>query len=113
MKNSSVGKAPRLSPVEGVEIVILGTTDKLTICYITAQPGAVIADHSHPNDQIGTCIKGAGELVSGGKVFNTLPGTSWTIPGGEVHKWKSTSDVPTILVEGFSPPREDYVSKAK
>jgi len=113
MNDLRVRKAPRLTPGGGVEIVILGTTEKLTICYITAQPGAVIADHSHPNDQIGTCIKGAGELVSGGKVFNTLPGTSWTIPGGEVHKWKSTSDVPTILVEGFSPPREDYVSKAK
>jgi quercetin dioxygenase-like cupin family protein len=113
MKDSSVAKAPRLSPAKGVEIAILGTTDKLTLCYITAQPGAVIEDHSHPNDQIGTCLKGAGELVSGGKIFRTLPGTSWTIPGGEAHRWKSTSDDLTILVEGFSPPRKDYVSKAK
>jgi quercetin dioxygenase-like cupin family protein len=83
------------------------------LVYITAKPGAVIASHSHPHDQIGTCVQGAGELVSGGRRLKTVPGASWTIPGGEPHEWRSTSKEDTILIECFSPPREDYLSKAK
>ena len=113
VKTNSIDKAPRVSPAKGVEIIILGHSDKVMLVHIIAQQGSVIADHSHPHDQIGTCIRGEGELVSGGKKFKTVPGASWSIPGGETHSWINTAKSETILIETFSPPREDYLSKAK
>jgi len=113
MKTNSVEKAPRMNPAKGVEIILLGNTDKVMLTHIICQPGAVIAEHSHPHDQIGTCIQGEGELISGDKKLKTVPGASWCIQGGEPHSWKNTNKGETILVETFSPPREDYLSKAK
>jgi len=113
MKHTTWDKAPSLNPVEGVKITILGSKDNLTLCHIFAEPGAVIADHNHPNEQIGTCIKGVGELTSGGKVLKTIPGTSWTIPANETHRYINTGTEPVEMIEAFSPPREDYTSVAK
>ena len=113
MKPNTIDKAPKVSPAKGVEIVIIGSTDRVMLTYITAQPRAVVPDHSHPHDQIGTCIQGEGTLTSGGKKLKTLPGTSWTIPGGESHDWVNTSRGVSVLIECFSPPREDYAAKAK
>jgi quercetin dioxygenase-like cupin family protein len=113
MKTNSVDKAPRMSPAKGVEIIILGSSEKVMLTYIIAQPGAVVPEHKHPHDQIGTCVQGEGVLTSGGKKFKTIPGASWCIPGGESHDWVNTSKEKTILIETFAPPREDYLSKAK
>jgi quercetin dioxygenase-like cupin family protein len=113
MNTSSWEKAPRMTPAPGVEIRIIGSGDKAMLTYIIAQPGAVVPDHKHPHEQIGTCIKGEGVLTSGGKKFKTVVGASWQIPGGESHDWVNTSKGETILIETFSPPREDYLSKAK
>jgi len=56
MKTNSIDKAPRMSPAKGVEIIILGSSEKVMLTHIIAQPGAVVSDHKHPHDQIGTCI---------------------------------------------------------
>ena len=113
MKTNSVEKAPRMSPAKGIEIIILGYSDKVMLTHIIAKPDSVVPSHSHPHDQIGTCIKGEGILVSGGKTYKTIPGASWYIPGGEVHEWKNTAQGETVLIETFAPPREDYLLKAK
>ena len=113
MKTSNLEKAPKMSPAQGVEIKIIGSGDKCMLTYITAQPGAIVPEHNHHHEQIGTCIKGEGILTSGGKTYKTTVGTSWTIPSGEVHDWKCTSKTEAVLIETFSPPREDYLSKAK
>jgi quercetin dioxygenase-like cupin family protein len=113
MKTTTYQKAPKVSPVPGVEITIIGNTDRVMLTYITAQPGAVIPSHAHPHDQVGTCVQGEGELVSGNGKHKTIPGTAWTIPGGEAHDWKNTGTGVAILIETFCPPREDYLAKAK
>ena len=102
-----------MSPAKGVEIIILGHSDRVMLTHIIAQPGAIVPDHIHPHDQIGTCIQGEGILTSGGKTFKTVPGSSWNIPGGESHDWRNISKGVTILIETFAPPREDYLAKAK
>ncbi len=70
-------------------------------------------DHKHPHEQVGTCIKGEGVMTSGSKKLKTVTGVCWVIPGGEAHSWVSTSKGESILLEAFSPPREDYIAKAK
>jgi mannose-6-phosphate isomerase-like protein (cupin superfamily) len=52
-------------------------------------------------------------MTTDGKQFKTIPGACWLIHGGSSHSWVNTSKGETILIEAFSPPREDYIAKAK
>jgi quercetin dioxygenase-like cupin family protein len=110
MKTTRIEAAPRLRPLEGVDMAIIGSGEKVTFIRITAQPGASFPEHSHPNEQIGICMQGGGILVSGGDKINVTPGATWTIPSNEIHSFVTTVDEPTILYEAWSPPREDYLS---
>lgn len=105
--------APSLNPVDGVKISIIGDGKNLTYCYISCNPGAVIDNHSHHNEQIGTCIQGQGTLISGGKTLKIKPGLSWLIPPDELHRFTAEGEKDVLLIEAFSPPRKDYTSVAK
>lgn len=113
MKSSSVEAAPRFEPVEGAEMALIGDGEKMTLTRIYIKPGAVFPDHTHPNEQIGTCVEGRGVLTSGGDVLKVEPGVTWTIPAGEVHRFEAKGDRPVVIYEVWSPPREDYRSMAK
>jgi quercetin dioxygenase-like cupin family protein len=113
MKGSSIEKAPKFQPFKGVEIKILGSKEKLSLCYALIEPGAILIEHSHPSEQIGMCIRGTGELTSGGYILKTSPGTSWTIPANEKHSYRNTGSETVEVIEAFSPPREDYLKLAK
>lgn len=112
MKSSNTELAPRLRPFSGVEMTVLGSGNKMTFLNIIMQPGAVIPDHSHPNEQIGTCLQGEGEMRAGGDILKVNSGVSWTIPANEPHSFMVKGDRIVILYEAFSPPREDYLSIA-
>lgn len=113
MKSSKTEIALRLRPFSGVEMVILGSGNKMTFVNIIMQPEAVIPEHSHPNEQIGTCSQGEGEMRSGGDTLKVTPGVSWTIPANEPHGFIVKGEQIVILYEAFCPPREDYLSIAK
>jgi len=113
MKSTRTDNAPHFKPVKGAEMALIGDGENMTLVRIVAQPGAVFPDHSHPNEQIGTCIEGKGVLTSGGEALEVEPGVTWFIPGGEVHKFVATGDEPVIIHEVWSPPREDYLKLAK
>lgn len=113
MKTSKLENAPKLEPLKGVKIKILGTLEELTLCYIEIQPNTKIEAHKHINEQIGTCIGGTGELNSGGKTIKTRPGSSWAIPPNEIHSYINNGEIPVKIVEAFSPKREDYIKIAE
>lgn len=113
MKSRNVDSAPRLKPADGVEIILIGDGMRLTLAKITCRPGSLIQDHSHPNEQSGTCIEGEGILTSGGKPLKVVPGVAWTILGDEVHSFKVTGKSNAVIIEAFSPPREDYKAMAR
>ena len=112
MKPIRIEDAPRLSPLEGVEMAILGSGERMTLIKMVIQPGAVFPKHAHHNEQIGTCLEGEGELTSGGETLRVEPGVSWTIPANEPHSFVAKGDQPVIIVEAWSPPREDYLAMA-
>jgi quercetin dioxygenase-like cupin family protein len=113
MRSSKLETAPALSPLKGVEMAILGSGEKATFLRITVQPGSTISEHSHHNEQIGTCLEGKGKLVSGGEALQVSPGISWTIFADEPHSFTAEGKQPVVLYEAFSPPREDYLAMAK
>ena len=84
----------------------------MTFMKIRIDADSVLPLHSHPNEQIGTCLEGAGRMTSNGKTFEIHTGDTWTIPSGEEHMFKA-GDTPVKIIEVWSPPREDYRALAK
>lgn len=112
MRSYNLASAPRLVPFEGVEMSILGSGEKMTLIRIVIKPGAIFPEHKHINEQIGVCLEGYGELISNGVRLKVEPGVSWCILANESHSFIN-GDKTTIIIEGWSPPREDYISIAK
>ena len=63
--------------------------------------------HSHPHEQAGTVLSGELELTIEGESRLIRPGDTFIIPGGVEHGAK-TGDIPTRVLDVFSPVREDY-----
>jgi len=113
MRSIRLEEAPTLQPIKGFEMFIIGDGETMTFIKIIVQPGAVIPEHKHHNEQIGTCLEGEGELTSGGETLKVKPGVSWVIPNNEPHSFIALGDKPVVLTEVWSPPRKDYLSMAK
>lgn len=110
---TSWDEAPRFEPFEGVDIRILGNGMYATMCYIVIHPGAVVDWHSHPHEQMGTLISGAGELSTRDKVVKGTPGAAWFLSPNEEHKFETKGDEPAVIIETFAPARTDYVIQVK
>src|SRR3990170_8873515 len=113
MKSIRIETAPKIQPVKGIKMAILGSGDRMTLIRILAQPGSTLAEHSHPHEQIGTCLEGEAELVVGRERLKVEPGVSWAISGGEPHSFVVRGTRPVVIYECWSPPREDYLAMAK
>lgn len=113
MRSTRVEMAPSLRPLQGVEMVILGSGERMTFLKVIVQPGSVIPEHRHHNEQIGTCLEGVGSLVSSGETLRVGPGVCWSISANENHSFTAEGKQPAVLHETFSPPREDYLAMAK
>ena len=95
------------SPAEGVEIKIV-PGEKMTLVFFNLAPDAVIPEHSHPHEQIGTILKGSLELCIGTEKRIVKPGEAWSIPPDVPHSGKNLA-TPAEIIEVFSPPRDDLV----
>jgi quercetin dioxygenase-like cupin family protein len=91
----------------GVEIhTIAGKS--LMLSVVRLEPGSVVADHSHPHEQVGILIEGQLEFTVGGVTRRLGPGDMWRIPGGVVHRVQAL-DRPALALDVFHPVREDYL----
>jgi len=113
MKHLKLGEAPRLEPVKGAHMALIGDGERMTMIRMEIQPGAIVPDHAHPNEQIGTCVEGTGTLTSGGEPIKVEPGVTWAIPADEPHRFEADKNSMVVLIEAWSPPREDYKAMAR
>jgi quercetin dioxygenase-like cupin family protein len=91
----------------GVNIKAINCGMNMIMVEFQMQQGASLPDHSHSNEQSGYCISGCIRLIIAGEAHEMKPGDSWNIPGGTIHKAEVLED--SVLIEVFSPVREDYV----
>lgn len=80
---------------------------------LTIEPGIPTPPHSHPHEQMGHVLEGEGILFAGEESIEIEAGTSFWIPPNVPHNFDATGNKPAILIEAFSPPREDYLQRAK
>lgn len=102
----------RWSEAKPVEMVpglfrrTLGETDKMMVVEVRAEQGVAIPEHSHPHDQAGYVVSGEIALTIAGDEHHFKPGDSYGIPGDVPHS--ATFPVESIVIDIFSPPREEY-----
>jgi quercetin dioxygenase-like cupin family protein len=96
---------------EGVKRRTLGTTDEAMLCEFHLKRGSVVPQHSHMNDQVGYVIHGKLRLTVGDTTEVLSTGDSYAIPGGVIHGAVAVEDC--VLIDSFSPPRNDYRTEAR
>ena len=98
------------NPVEvlpGLVRRTLGTTGDLMLVEWRAEAGMELPSGSHPHQQVGYCVSGVIEITIDGLMTRCQPGDSWQIPGDVEHS--ATFPVESVVIDCFSPVREDYV----
>ena len=97
------------SPAEGVEMRII-PGENMTVVFFSLAPGALVPEHSHPHEQIGTVLEGSVELYIAGEKKIVAAGGAYHIPGNVVHSGQNM-DTPAKVIEIFSPAREDLTQR--
>lgn len=78
-----------------------------SLVAIEIEPGAVVPEHRHPNEQTGFLVHGSMTFTIGGETQELRPGAMWVIPGDVPHAVEAGPDG-AFLVELFAPPRDDW-----
>ncbi|MEO1442119.1 MAG: cupin domain-containing protein [Chloroflexota bacterium] len=97
--------------LEGVQRRTLGTTDEAMLCEFHLATGAKVPQHSHMNDQVGYVISGKLRLTIGDDTQLLSAGDSYAIHGAVDHAAVAEEDC--LLIDSFSPPRNDYRTEAR
>ena len=103
-KNKDRESKPQL---EGVHYKTLTYGAKTSLSEFSLKKGSVIPRHKHPHEQTGYMISGRMMFTIGTERFEAEPGDSWNIPGNVEHNVEVLED--TVVIEVFSPAREDYL----
>ena len=85
--------------------------EKLMLSYVELEPGSVVAEHSHPHEQVGMMIEGQAHFFIGDENKILSKGDMWRIPGGVKHRVVALGKPGDIVraLDIFTPIREDYL----
>lgn len=92
----------------GIRVKTLVYGEKTLLAEFRMQKGAHFTRHQHTHEQTGYLVSGAMRLTLGEKVFEVHPGDSWCVPPNSEHYAESLTE--SVMVQVFSPLREDYLS---
>ena len=81
--------------------------DAMTLARITLARGAVVARHSHPNEQIATVLSGRLRFRLGDEERVVAAGASLLIAGDVPHEVEALED--SVVLDAFAPRREDWI----
>lgn len=104
-KKSLAGKHTEL--IKGVHLKAAVYGKQTLLTEVRMDQGAIIPPHKHPHEQTGYLVSGQLEFLVDGEHITASPGDSWNIPGNVEHG--ATALVNSVVVEVFSPVREDYL----
>jgi len=92
---------------------IIFFSDRMMFLLVEIPPRGIVPEHSHPHEQMGICLKGRAEFISKGEKTRVDEGTFYWIEPEERHSIISIVDEPSLFLDVFSPPRDDYIKKTK
>jgi quercetin dioxygenase-like cupin family protein len=80
---------------------------EMTLSTVELDPGAIVSEHAHPNEQIGLVLQGSLTFTIGGERRELRAGESYVIGANVPHDAVAGADGCTV-VDVFSPPRDDW-----
>jgi quercetin dioxygenase-like cupin family protein len=92
---------------QGIKIKTLCYGNSMLMTEFLLKVGALLPEHSHPNEQTGYLVKGKIKLFIEGISREIKTGDSWCIKENTLHKAEILED--SIALEIFSPLRNDYL----
>jgi quercetin dioxygenase-like cupin family protein len=93
---------------DGAERRILSYGGKLMLVQFNFDAGVASWSHSHPHEQVGYIVSGELDFVMEGKEPTRLgAGGSYYVPPNVKHNVVTFQ--PTVLIDAFSPMREDFL----
>lgn len=110
MLTTSDSAVPR-ELLPGIQLKTLVHGDRTLLAEIRLVKGAVVPLHSHPQEQTGYLISGRLRFTIGEEEIEAEPGDAWSLPAEQEHGAEALED--TVVVEVFSPVREDYLDTAR
>lgn len=81
--------------------------EKLTLVIVELDPGSVIPEHSHENEQVGLCVVGSLRFRIGDETRELGPGETWRIVAHTPHE-VATGPEGAVVIETFAPVRADW-----
>ncbi len=81
--------------------------EKMMMSYVELQPGSIVAEHSHPHEQVGMMLEGRARFFIGGEEKILGKGDMYRIPGNVKHRVVALEEIVKVL-DIFEPIREDY-----
>ena len=99
-------EVPPFSPAPGIQIQpVIG--ESLMTCWIVMEPGAIVAEHSHVNEQLGVVVEGSVSITAAGETREMVVGDAYVVPSDLAHSGVAGTEG-VLLVETFVPIREEY-----
>jgi quercetin dioxygenase-like cupin family protein len=83
--------------------------NELMLSRVLLKKGAVVPEHSHPNEQLTYILEGALKFWIEGREVVVSAGEVLTIPRDVPHKAEALED--TVDLDVFYPPRQDWLAK--
>ncbi len=105
-----VGEGRKIGIFGEIESEILFSSERMMFLLINMKAGELVPEHTHPNEQMGICLKGKAEFISGEKRVLIEAGMFYWIKPNEPHSVRALEE--STFLDVFSPPREDYLEKA-
>jgi quercetin dioxygenase-like cupin family protein len=87
-------------------------SERLTLSVVELDPGAVIPEHTHENEQVGLLLEGSMRFRVGDETRDAVRGTTWSIPANVPHDVVVGPDG-AVVVEVFAPRRDDWETIAR
>lgn len=83
--------------------------ERIMLVYYELEPGTEFPSHKHPHEQIGNVIQGQMEFTLGDEKRIVGPGDVFVIPSDVEHGAKVIGDKKALVIDTFSPIREDFL----
>lgn len=87
-------------PIEG---------ERITAAVVELDPGGVVPEHRHDNEQVGLVITGTVRFRVGEETRDLGPGGTWRIASNVPHEVVAGPEG-AVVVDVFSPIREDWAA---
>jgi len=83
--------------------------ERSSLAVVELDPGSLVPEHAHGNEQLGLVIRGSLEFRVGDETRELGPGSTWCIPGDTPHEVRAGPEG-AVVIDVFAPAREDWAA---